>query len=238
MIKSLKKIYHQIKGDYLQIKPEVQLRYQWYGSKYGGFFVHPDILGSNSIVYSFGIGEDITFDETIISKHNCQVFGFDPTPRSINWIEKQKLPNRFTFYPFGIDTISGEREFFLPKNEEHVSGSVVENGNINLARKVSVKMKTFQDIVTEHNHAKVDLVKMDIEGLEYNILPSILKENIKIGQILVEFHHRMLSGGKSLTLNTIKLLQENGYLIFAVSENSEEVSFIKRELLSTPNGTR
>jgi len=34
----------------------------WYGSPYGGFYVDPTLLDENSVVYSFGIGEDISFD--------------------------------------------------------------------------------------------------------------------------------------------------------------------------------
>lgn len=231
MLKSIKKIYHWLKGDYVFIKKQITCHSKWYGSLYGGFFLYPDILSERAIVYSFGIGEDITFDTEIINQHRCRVFGFDPTPKSINWISNQKLPTEFTFCPYGIDVKSGEVKFFLPKNKEHVSGSTIQNKNIDSESHINVKMKSFDDIVAEHNHSKVDVLKMDIEGSEYKLLPYILNSKIEIGQILIEFHHRMIEGGGELTTNAIKLLNDSGYEIFAVSESAEEISFLKKELV-------
>ena len=40
---------------------------EWYGNGYGGFYVDPSLVPDNAIVYSFGIGEDISFDKAIIA---------------------------------------------------------------------------------------------------------------------------------------------------------------------------
>lgn len=89
-------------------------------------------------------------------------------------------------------------------------------------------VKSFSDIVNQLQHTKIDILKMDIEGTEYEVLPGILKSGIEIGQILVEFHHRIVKNGKYLTQQAIKLLKDHNYEIFAVSESSDEVSFIKK----------
>ena len=54
---------------YLHLKPNVNIEKKWYGNSYGGFYVHSTPLNSNSIVYSIGIGKDISFDCKIIKKH-------------------------------------------------------------------------------------------------------------------------------------------------------------------------
>jgi hypothetical protein len=46
---------------------------------YGAFYVNTEKLDSNSIVYSFGLGADISFDKELIRRFNLSVFGFDPT---------------------------------------------------------------------------------------------------------------------------------------------------------------
>jgi hypothetical protein len=62
-----------------------------FGTDYGGYLLPENIkLDSNSIVYSIGIGEDISFDATLSGKYNCKIFMFDPTPRSIEHVEKIK----------------------------------------------------------------------------------------------------------------------------------------------------
>ena len=87
------------------------------GNDYGGFYVAADFLNESSVVYSFGIGEDISFDQQIIDSYDCIVHAFDPTPKSIQWIKSNKVPNKFIFHDYGIDILSGEKNFFLPENE-------------------------------------------------------------------------------------------------------------------------
>ena len=43
---------------------KLNLPKEWMGNDYGGFFLH-NYINSNSIIYSVGIGEDISFDRLI-----------------------------------------------------------------------------------------------------------------------------------------------------------------------------
>lgn len=228
----LKRLYLKIKRSFLyHLKIGIKCNYTWFGSEYGGFFVCPDLLNSKSIIYSFGIGEDISFDKSIIEKFQCSVFGFDPTPKSIQWISKQVLPKGFRFYEYGIDTVSGTVKFYLPKNPEYVSGSIIAHSNVTTEQTIDVQMKSFQDIVSELGHTKIDVLKMDIEGSEYNVIESILKSKVVINQILIEFHDRFVTHGERRTKNAIGLLKNYGYETFAISNKLEEFSFIHKSLI-------
>lgn len=234
MIKSkIRRLLRLLTGQFNHLKKTVKVNKKWYGNDYGGFYVCPDLLNQNSIVYSLGIGEDISFDLTIIKKHDCLVFGFDPTPKSINWVKRnQSLPTKFLFYEYGIADRSGMVDFYLPKNAEHVSGSFIKQVNVNEKQKVAVEMKSWVDIVNTLGHKKIDVLKMDIEGAEYNILDSILESTIQVSQILIEFHARWIDDGKIKTINAIKKLKNHGYEIFGVSDTFEEISFIKFDTYS------
>ena len=70
---------------------------------------------------------------------------------------------------------------------------------------------------------------MDIEGAEYEVLEGLLASPIKPAQLLVEFHHRFPAIGLEKTANMIRLLQNTGYKIFAVSGTGREVSFLRTE---------
>ena len=111
--RKLKKIINRYK--YPHIKKQVNCNYIWYGNSYGGFYLNPNSIKSGGVIYSFGIGEDISFDMSVIEKHNSLVFGFDPTPKSIEWISKKNPLKNFTFYPFGIAEKTGKVFFNLPK---------------------------------------------------------------------------------------------------------------------------
>lgn len=228
MIKSkIKRLIKLLTGQVRHLKKTVNVNKKWYGNSYGGFYVCPEFLNQNSIIYSLGIGEDISFDMAVIENHNCRVFGFDPTPKSITWVKQQQgLPAKFIFLEYGIADRSGLIDFYLPRNSEYVSGSFIKQNNVNDKQKISVEMKSWQDIVNSLGHKQIDVLKMDIEGAEYNIIDSVLESSVQINQILIEFHDRLFDDGKIKTMNAIKKLKDRGYEIFAVSDSFEEVSFI------------
>ena len=227
----IKKILGKLTGKENYLKKAVSCKKEWYGNDYGGFYICTELLNKDSIIYSFGIGEDISFDKTLIEKHNCNVFGFDPTPKSINWVNRQSQPQNFHFFDFGISNKTGIVDFYLPKNPNHVSGSSVVQNNINVAEKVSVKMKSIRAIMQELGHKHIDVLKMDIEGAEYDVIENVLKDNISITQILIEFHDRLIQDGRRRTIDVLNKLKLQGYEIFAVSDSSKEVSFINKKVL-------
>jgi FkbM family methyltransferase len=213
-------------GRELRIRVEVRKRKSWYGNKYGGFYVVPELLDKDSIVYSFGIGEDISFDLDIINNHGCRIFAYDPTPRSIEWISNQDLPANFQFQPYGIDCIDKESVFYLPKNKSFVSGSLSLNEFIDEKEKIIVPVFRLKKLMEENGHDHINILKMDIEGAEYDVLEDIINSGISVQQILVEFHHRFMKDGVQKSRNALKLLSDNGFKVFGVSDLNSEISFI------------
>jgi FkbM family methyltransferase len=220
-------------GRVYPIRTSVRVDKAFYGDAGGGFFAAPGFLGPDSVVCSLGIGENATFDQAIIARNGCRVFGFDPTPKSIAWVARQEgLRDRFAFFPFGIAASTGPAELFLPKDDRYVSGSLLKQDWVDGSRGVTVEMKSWPDIVAAMGAPRVDILKMDIEGAEYLVLDSILAGPVPVGQILVEFHDRLFRDGKARTREAVAKLKARGYGIFAVSPSGEEVSFISAPLVS------
>lgn len=237
MINQIRRIKIKIKaklniltGKGFNIKRDITIPHTWYGNDYGGFYIYEEMLNKDSIVYSFGIGEDISFDEAVIKKFGCSVFAFDPTPKSIRWVKNRENPKEFIFHSYGIDEQSGIVEFLLPKNDDYVSGSVVNQINVDEKKKVQVPMKCLSDIVKELNHKRIDIVKIDIEGSEYSVIDSILSAPVEIDQILIEIHERFFQDGKEKTNKLFNTLHKHGYKLFGISDGMEELSFIKNTI--------
>ena len=226
----LKRLEYWVKariGKIAFIDIEEKRQKQWYGNGYGGFYVDPTLVPDNAIVYSFGIGEDISFDKAIIEKHGSKVYGFDPTPKSINYIKNNNTPEQFYFHPFGIGEKTGTVTFNLPKNKEHVSGSVYGHKLVDESNAVEVLLKEFKDIVNDLGHRHIDVLKMDIEGSEYAVMEGILNSGIPIKQILVETHERFFDDGLEKGKKFFKQLHDHGYRIFAISDTYQEISLVK-----------
>ena len=83
LVDTLEKVWKSIR--FSHIKKQITCPVHWYGNDYGGFYLNPNIIKDGSTIYSFGIGEDISFDKAVLEAHSVQIFGFDPTPKSIKW---------------------------------------------------------------------------------------------------------------------------------------------------------
>ena len=209
-------------GRDLIIRKNVKLDYSVYGTDYGAWPLIDHLINKNSIVYSFGIGEDISWDLSIIKQFDLTVHGFDPTPKSVDWVLKQDLPSNFIFHPFGLGEQTGDLQLFAPINSNFVSYSVENKGNDNF---VNVPVKSLSDTMIHLNHKRIDVLKMDIEGAEYGVIKTLLDNDIRPQQLLVEFHHRSKSIGKNKTIEALQNLKNIGYVIFYVSNSGQEIGF-------------
>lgn len=228
LLNKAKRVLKVLKNQDLFIKRQLLLEYDLLGNYAASFAVLKDSLNKDSIVYSFGVGTDISFDLELIKKYNLNVYAFDPTPKSIEWIRvNNSSPEHLTFHAWGISDRDKIEKFYPPVNDSHVSFSI---DNIQHSDKEYIEGQVYQleTIMKKLEHSKVDLLKMDIEGKEYDVLENILESEINISQIVVEFHHRFFENGEYKTRNIIKKLSQSNYKIFYISENGEEYSFLKK----------
>jgi len=167
---------------------EKRLKPKVLGNKYGrGYFI-PGLLKDDNLVYSFGIGEDISFDLGLIKEYKSTIVGFDPTPKSIQWVkDNHEIPKSFSFMEYGLAKDSGSKRFYLPADSTQVSASLTKNLG---GGHIDCDFLSFEDVLNKLGHTYVDLAKIDIEGEEYNLFQDWLNRGYTppIGQIWVEFH--------------------------------------------------
>jgi FkbM family methyltransferase len=210
----------------LLVKPDITCQFYRFGSDYGGWDVVTTGLDSQSVVYSFGIGEDATFDIALIDKYGLTVHAFDPTPRSIEWVKAQGFSDHFVLHEYGVASFDGEVSFYPPENPDHVSHTIFERHSTKL-RAITVPVKQITTIVEELGHDRIDILKMDIEGAEYQVIHDLSRSKIRPEQILVEFHHRFDGIGIESTRDAIDCLKSMGYGLFSVSSSQQEFCFIR-----------
>lgn len=222
-------IINEIGGRILRLfKKQMPLDKEHHGSIYGGWVISSQHLNESSIIYSIGIGEDISFDYSIIEKYKVDVQAFDPTPKSIEWMKKQDLPKKFHIYEYGIADYNGKATFYPPLNPSHISHSLLERKKTK-NNAIEVPVFRLDSIMKQLRHNKIDILKMDIEGAEYKVIEDIIRSNVCIFQLLVEFHHGMDGMTLKDTKKAIALLNENGYSIFDISKDGRNYSFFKAD---------
>ncbi len=193
------------------------------GNEGARWCICPASLCEASIVYSFGVGEDISFDLELIRCFGLRVHAFDPTPRSIEWVRSQALPPEFVFHSYGIANADGVCKFAPPVNPKHVSHTILERDTPWPA--IEVPVSRLPTILKSLGHKKIHVLKMDIEGAEYEVLADMLACDIQVDQLLVEFHHRWPEVGVERTRQALRDLKLNGYRIFYISPSGEEYGF-------------
>jgi FkbM family methyltransferase len=196
-----------------------------FGSKYGGWVIAPKRINSESIIYSFGIGEDASFDVDMIQRFGVKVHAFDPTPKSIEWVHRQNFPANFILHEYGLADFDGESLFNPPENPHYVSYTILERPSTKM-NAICVQMKKLETIMKDLGHTKIDLLKMDIEGAEYRVIEELINSNIRPNQLLIEFHHRFPGVGIKKTKDAIEKLRKIGYSLFSISESHLEFSFV------------
>ncbi|KAA1259822.1 hypothetical protein LF1_23590 [Rubripirellula obstinata] len=230
--RSLRRIKTRFFGNRPDVKIDASLATEFHGSEYGGWTIERESLRSKSTVYSFGIGHDVSFDLSLINRYRCAVHGFDPTPRVVSWVEKQNLDPNFKFHPLALSHEPGHLQFFEPDNPTHISHS--KHPSSKSGKPIEVACSNLRTIRTDLGHDSIDLIKMDIEGFEYDVLNETFLD-LPIRQLLIEFHHFLPHCSNEMTTRTIDLLRQFGFKLFHISPNYCEYSFINESVNQEAN---
>lgn len=220
---------------FVDIEPKYILDVKLPTQVFPGWAIVPDLLHENDVVYSVGICNDIAFELGVIAQKNVQVFAFDPTPYSVQWINEQTLPSSFNFYPWAAAGKDGQFYLYPRINNRGKVSEVMYTFHSHKEQRsdgVSVDAFTIESMAKKLGHKNIDLLKIDIEGAEYDVFESLLASDFRPKQILVEFHHRFKGIGKDKTIQAIKSLRDNGYLIAHISATGREMCFVNKSALA------
>ena len=193
-----------------------------YGSGTCAWVVDPELINPHSIVYSFGVGEDISFDMDLYDNHGCTVYLFDPTPRSVDYYSEQDTPSHFIFEEIGLSDHEGSLIMEQPERADWVSYREVSTKTDTT---IECEVKKLKTIMESKGHTHIDLLKMDIEGSEFSVVEDMIRDQIFPTQLLVEYHERFDDYSVEDKQKSVKLLVDNGYDV--VWTNMQEFTFIR-----------
>lgn len=201
------------------------------GSETSGWVFDPQLIRKNGLVYSFGLGRDISFDIAVMAETQANVHGFDPTPGTDTWLKQQKLSTLWQYHPWALSNKDTYMRFFIPRLENDYNYSLVptHKHTKNFFKVPSYRLRTIQRILG-HAHLEIDVLKMDIEGGEYAVLMDMMSSNIRPKQLLVEFHHRYKRVLRYVVRRVIETLLDDYELVY-VSDNGCDHTFIRKDLI-------
>ena len=154
-----------------------------------------------------------------------RVFSFEPVPDLIKKIKNNIEINKLTNIKLEQLAISGKKgpsEFYVSKTHNGCHSLFQRDG---LDEKIIINTITLEGYCIENNIHKIDFLKLDCEGAEYDIFNSISESFLrkKIKKISMEYHdvineHKHEEIVSLLTDNGFKVEVKGGY-IYALNNN-------------------
>lgn len=121
---------------------------------------------------------------------DVKIRAFEPNPKAFYYLNKNITSNNLlNVFPYqvALSDTNGEMELFFD-NENLVTGSL-NNGREIFNHSVTVKTAKLSDYIAQE--ARIDILKMDVEGAEHIILAELAKTGLlqKPSRYLIEYHN-------------------------------------------------
>jgi FkbM family methyltransferase len=183
---------------------EGHYEFERFGEGHAAWWVLKDIE-PGLVAYCGGVGQDATFDFDLAEKKGMEVHSFDPTPNSIEYMQRENRA-RVNFHPWGMLDSDRTVRFHAPLDQTHANWFVDNlHGTDNY---FEADCFTIETIMKKLGHDTIDLLKIDIEGSWGRVLASMLESSIHPRVVCVEFD----SPAPLLKVRrTVRALQSAGY---------------------------
>jgi FkbM family methyltransferase len=159
------------------------------------------------------------FSKHFISRYNnAKIIMVEPSRTNFAVINQDLVLNNKNIKKqfFALSDKSGKKLTFHEDPSSEQNGSILFNYFNGLP--YEVETISLDDIVKPFDH--VDLVKMDVEGAEWDCIMNLTEETIsKISQLTVEFHDFIDPSLVSKTESAVKRLLDFGYKLEYSSTN-------------------
>lgn len=139
-------------------------------------------LDDNSTVFDLG-GYKGQWSSDIYSKYCCNIHIFEPVEEYANYIMERFSQNKkIHVYNFGLADRTYESTIYMNDDGSSMFKQSKQENNIKLISAI--------EFLDKHNINHIDLMKINIEGGEYDLLKHLIEKNYinRIENIQVQFH--------------------------------------------------
>lgn len=177
----------------------------------GGWCICPQAVRKGDVVYSFGVGGDLSFERGLAVRFGARVFAFDPAPATAELAAATSHP-LLRFQALTVGGREGRDEVRLP------GGGTVQ-----------ARMLRLQSHMRLLGHRRVDIVRLDVPGAEGDVIRDLVRTDVDVQQLLVAFREPPSPDARRRTEAALGALAEHGYRIFHLSPDGREISLIRTE---------
>lgn len=180
---------------------------------YKEFFVEGiyNSLNIDNLNVVIDIGANVgLFTKYMLYKNAKKVLCYEPNKSAFNCLSKNYQNNNSVFLNnLAVSTNNDKLRLYLD-----VNNTLVSSAKRNTSDFYDVDSITLKQILTQNNLEKVDLIKIDIEGMEYELIGHMEDDVFdKVNSFIIEYHD-VESMDKSTGVKTLsEKLKEKGYSV-------------------------
>lgn len=207
---ALRRRYFEWRLGRLQIEPGgpsiVEL-----GTAYGGWKIPEGAISAGQICYCVGSGGDISFDRELMHRYGAVVRAVDPVEIFERLaLEETAGESLFTFRRAAVTAKDGPLR--MQTHHEAASSSLSAAGLYEGDKWVEVEGRTIQSLMREFGDERIDLLKLDLEGMEYEVVPTLDLVELGVSVFSIQLHH---AGTVRQALNLVESLKRQGFRLVA-----------------------
>jgi len=164
-------------------------------NNYNEFFVDKiyDDLNLKNLNICFDIGSNVGLFTKYLKLNNCnKIFCFEPNKTAFNSLQKNlKVESDVELFNLAVSHNNEPLRLYIDDNNSLISSAHDIKNNY-----YDVETITLKDIFDQNKIQKVDFVKIDIEGMEFDLIEN-LEDSIfqKIDKFLIEYHDFYFTDG-------------------------------------------
>jgi FkbM family methyltransferase len=213
---------------YAQAPPLVSL-----GSPYGGWLLPDGLVEPGWVCYCVGAGGDVSFDIELMRRYDATVRSIDPVEEYVEQaVADAGADSRFSCYRAALAIADGPIR--MQVTHDSTSHSVSPAGLYESEDFVELPGRTLPSLMAELGDQQIDLLKIDIEGGEYELLPTLDLNALGVKLFAVQLHH---TGSVRQARNLIAALGQAGYQPVAC-RSVVKIAFAHRDLLADAEQSR
>jgi FkbM family methyltransferase len=158
------------------------------GSDYGSWTIPTDPIDRGWICWCVGAGGDVSFERELLSRGVAMVRSFEPDEEYIGRIAVPvEDRSRFTAYQLAITPSDGP----VRMQRTHIPGSrsLSPVDLYDTHEYVEMPGRSLRSLMDELGDERIDLLKVDVEGGEYELLPGLDLAGMGVRIFCTQLHH-------------------------------------------------
>lgn len=182
--------------------------------KFYNFLANLKHISKDSFVIDIGanIGDVTGF---LYEKFEPTIYSYEPNISCYKFmLDRFKDKPKINLFNTAVSNFDGKSNLYFHKNSKgindvkYIQGATLrpEKDNIDNKKKIEIECINIKNILEENK--KIDLIKIDIEGSEYSIMPEIINYRDKIKMVICETHGNPF-GKKIYNDDKTKLVMKN-----------------------------